>query len=92
VDYWLFFGATADTAFNIGVGAVYLAVYLGVPAVFLRIERGRRTDLASFLEKGLHTSSGHVAGKTAIMQILMLPFALAIAIAGMGVICRLSAT
>lgn len=89
---WAFFGS-ADVEFNIGVCAVYLAMYLGVPWVFLKsdISPVKRPDLADFLEQGLSTWTGHVSGRAAIAQMLTIPVAVAFAALGIGVIIRLSA-
>jgi Flp pilus assembly protein TadB len=91
---WAFFGA-ADVMFNIGVCAVYLAVYLGVPWIFLKGEpdtsKVRQPDFAEFLEQGLSTWTGHVSGGAALAQMLTIPVAVAFAALGLGVIIRLSA-
>ena len=88
--YGLFFATTADVTFNLGVCGVYLAVYLGVPAVLLRMERPtKRIDLFDFLACGLDTWTGHVGGATALVQILFLPFAIALAATGVGLVYRL---
>lgn len=91
---WAFFGA-ADVMFNIGVCAVYLAVYLGVPWIFLKGEpntgKVRRPDFADFLEQGLSTWTGHVSGGAALAQMLTIPVAVAFAALGIGIIIRLSA-
>lgn len=88
---WAFFGA-GDVQFNLGVCAVYLAMYLGVPWVFLKEEaqgqRVSRPNLADFLENGLSTGTGHVSGKAALAQILTIPVALTFAAIGIGIIIR----
>ena len=87
-----FFTGSGEAVFMAGVCIVYLAVYVGAPVVFLRIEkRGGRTDLDTFLEKGLETWTGHVGGRAAITQILLLPTAVAVAICGMGIVVRIFA-
>ncbi|AYV47143.1 hypothetical protein CFHF_01305 [Caulobacter flavus] len=87
-----FFG-DADVGLVLGVCAVYLAVYLGVPAVILRMEPKAETrpDLADFLRDGLSTWTGRVSAGSALAQILTVPVALAVAAAGLGIIVRLSA-
>jgi len=90
---WAFLGA-GDVLFNLGVCAVYLAMYLGVPWVFLKVEPRsgvRRPDLADFMERGLSTWTGHVTGREALAQILTIPVAVALAALGIGIIVRLSA-
>ncbi|PVM93398.1 hypothetical protein DDF62_00895 [Caulobacter radicis] len=89
----LAFLGDAEVGLVLGVCAVYLAVYLGVPAVILRMEPKveTRPDLADFLREGLSTWTGRVSAGSALAQILTVPIALAVAAAGLGVIVRLSA-
>ncbi|PLR23325.1 hypothetical protein SGCZBJ_16290 [Caulobacter zeae] len=89
----LSFLGDAEVGLMLGVCAVYLAVYLGVPAVILRMEPKveTRPDLADFLREGLSTWTGRVSAGSALAQILTIPVALAVAAAGLGVIVRLSA-
>lgn len=88
---WAFLGA-GDVLFNLGVCAAYLAMYLGVPWVFLKVEPegAKRPDLADFLARGLSTWTGHVTGREALAQILTIPVAVAFAALGIGIIVRLS--
>lgn len=90
---WAFLGA-GDVLFNLGVCAVYLAMYLGVPWVFLKQEPktwDRRPDFADFMEQGLSTWTGRVSGGAAMAQMLTIPAALVFAALGIGVIVRLTA-
>jgi hypothetical protein len=91
--FLLAFAGDAEVGLVIGVCAVYLAVYLGVPAVMLRIEpkAKSRPGMSDFFEKGLQTWTGHVSAKEALAQMLTIPAALTIAAVGIGVIMRLSA-
>ena len=79
--FLLAFAGDAEVGLVIGVCAVYLAVYLGVPAVMLRIEPKVlfRPDMATFLEKGLNTWTGHVTAREALAQMLAIPAALTLA-------------
>lgn len=78
-------GARAD--FAIVIGAFYVAMFFGIPAVFLRTERGRtrRPDLLQFLERGIDTATGRISGAGALVQMLMVPVLLAFAVFAMGV-------
>jgi hypothetical protein len=91
---FLVFSGSADTVFMIGVCGVYLSVYLSVPAILLRIEGRARPqehpDFADFLEHGLITWTGHVSGRDALLQILLIPAAVTVAILGIGFAIRLS--
>jgi uncharacterized membrane protein YfcA len=91
--FLLAFAGDAEVGLVIGVCAVYLTVYLGVPAVMLRIEpkAKNRPDMGDFFEKGLSTWTGHVTAKEALAQMLTIPAALTVAAVGIGVIMRLSA-
>ncbi|MBO9545494.1 hypothetical protein [Caulobacter sp.] len=98
VAFGVVFLGQGDVLFNLGVCAAYLAMYLGVPWVFLKVEpkgglksEEGRPDLADFLERGLSTWTGHVSGASALAQILTIPVAVAVAALGIGIIVRLSA-
>lgn len=93
VAFGAVFLGQGDVLFNLGVCAAYLAMYLGVPWVFLKVEPkgAEHPDLADFLERGLSTWTGHVSGASALAQILTIPVAVAIAALGIGIIVRLSA-
>ena len=93
VAFGAVFLGQGDVLFNLGVCAANLAMYLGVPWVFLKVEPkgAKRPDLADFLERGLSTWTGHVGGASALAQILTIPVAVAIAALGIGIIVRLSA-
>jgi hypothetical protein len=84
--FLLFFGGSGYTAFVIAIGVFFLAVYAGVPYVFLRLQ-ARNPDQATwtgFLERGLETWTGHLSGRQALFQIMAIPVALAIAAFGIG--------
>jgi hypothetical protein len=84
-------GNGSRSAFALLVSAFYLAMFLGVPAVFLRVERdsSRRPRLAEFLEKGMETATGRISGFGALVQMLIVPLLLTIAILAMGITFRL---
>lgn len=78
-------GARAD--FAIVIGAFYLAMFFGVPVVFLGVEqdRTRRPDLSQFLDEGIDTATGRITGAGALVQMLIVPVLLAFAILAMGI-------
>jgi len=78
-------GAHAD--FAIVIGAFYVAMFFGIPAVFLGTERDRtrRPDLVQFLDRGIDTATGRISGGGALVQMLMVPVLLAFAILAMGI-------
>ena len=78
-------GARAD--FAIVIGAFYLAMFFGVPAVILGVEGEtiRRPDLREFLDRGIETATGRISGAGALVQMLIVPLFLAFAILAMGI-------
>ena len=78
-------GARADFAMLIGI--FYVAMFFGVPAVFLRMERDgtRRPDLVQFLDRGMDTATGHISGGGALVQMLLVPVLLAFGVLAMGI-------
>lgn len=78
-------GARAD--FALLIGAFYLAMFFGVPTVFLGIDNGagRRPTLDEFLERGIDTATGRISGAGALVQMLIVPVLLAFAILAMGI-------
>lgn len=78
-------GARAD--FAIMIAAFYLAMFFGIPAVFLGVEKEgrRRPTLAEFLDRGIDTATGRISGAGALVQMLIVPVLLAFAIVAMGI-------
>jgi hypothetical protein len=72
--------------FAIVIGAFYLAMFFGVPAVFFRIEAdsSRRPELSLFLERGMQTATGHISGRGALVQMLVVPVLLAGGVVAIG--------
>lgn len=75
------------TSFAIVIGAFYLFMFFAVPAVFLGVEADavRRPSLAEFLEKGIDTATGPISGAGALVQMLIVPFLLTLAVVAMGI-------
>jgi hypothetical protein len=81
------FARDTEAGLMVAVSGVYFTVYLGVPAAFFRTEaRSGDIDLKRFLRDGLNTWTGHVSGIEAIVQILLVPVALTIALTAIGII------
>jgi hypothetical protein len=81
------FARDTEAGFMVAISAVYFTVYLGVPVAFFRAEgRSGDIDLERFLKDGLNTWTGHVGGHEAIVQMLLIPVALTIAITAIGII------
>ena len=77
----------AGAQFAIVISAFYLAMFFGVPAVFLGIESdpARRPDFVQFLERGIETANGRISGVGALVQMLIVPALLAVAVLAMGI-------
>jgi hypothetical protein len=73
--------------FAIAIAAFYLVMFFAIPAIFFRIEgdTSRRPELSDFLEHGMHTATGHISGKGALAQMLVVPVLLTFAILAMGI-------
>jgi hypothetical protein len=74
------------TSFAILIGAFYLFMFFAVPAVFLGTEQNgaRRPSLSEFLETGIETATGPISGAGALVQMLIVPFLLTLAVLAMG--------
>ena len=89
--FLILFARDTEAGLMVAVSGVYFTVYLGVPAAFFRAEaRGGDIDLKRFLRDGLNTWTGHVEGLEAIVQILLIPIALTIALTAIGIISIMS--
>lgn len=81
--------ATGGAAtFAIVISAFYVAMFFAVPAIFFGVEsdQSRRPNLTEFLERGMDTATGHISGASALVQMLVVPALLTIAILAMGII------
>lgn len=78
-------GARAE--FAILIAAFYVAMFFGIPAMFLGIEAdpARRPDLTEFLARGMDTATGRISGEGALVQMLIVPVLLALGILAMGI-------
>ena len=96
--YVAIIGLFAVTIANVGSGPfiiaidfAFLAAFLTVPVIFLKIEgdRGRRPSFGRFLAEGMQTYTGHVSGKGALAQMLVVPVLLAFAVLAIGIIAAI---
>lgn len=76
------------SVFAIVIAAVFVAVFFLIPHIFLSIDPGsqRRASLDQFLQTGIQTFNGHSTGKDALVQMLIVPVLLTMAVLAMGVI------
>ena len=75
-----------QAAFAIAISGFYVAIFLAVPRIFLKVEndRSRRPSLSRFLQEGMKTATGHISGGGALVQILIVPVLLLIGLGTMG--------
>ena len=78
---WIGFAQSGPTAWDVVVSAMIFAMTLGIPSVIRHIsfhhQRSSRLDMGDFLEKGLDVWGGHLSGRQAAVQILVIPVVLA---------------
>lgn len=81
-----------QAAFVIVIDLVFLAAFLAVPAIFLKMERdpARRPSLSRFWSQGMQTYTGHVSGGGAMAQIFVVPLLLGFGVLAIGIIAMLS--
>jgi hypothetical protein len=86
--FMIFFSGSAQSRFVTTVTLCFLIVYFAVPLVLIALQPKsvRRGTWSSFRRNGLYVRTGHVGGKEAMLQILVLPICLFVAAVGMGVI------
>ena len=79
--------SSAESIFVIVISALFVVAFFTVPRVFLAIERdsGVRTSFDAFLRHGLNTYTGHNSGNSALVQMLIIPVMLTIAVLAMGI-------
>jgi hypothetical protein len=75
-----------EAMFAIAVCAVFLFMFFAVPTIFLRVEpkHGKQPDFDTFIWKGIDTFTGHVSGRDALAQILIVPVLLTMTALIMG--------
>ena len=76
-----------ESIFMIVVSALFVVTYFTVPRIFLRIEpkAGTRPTLERFLSEGMVTMTGHSSGRDALVQMLIVPVFLTMAVLAMGI-------
>lgn len=83
---FLLFTGSLEAAMMVVISILYTAIYLAVPTIFLRMEgRSGRIPMSDFLARGLDCWTGHIEGREALLQILLIPAALIAAILVIGI-------
>jgi hypothetical protein len=80
-----------EALFALAICAVFLAMYLSIPRIFLSVEPRQRArpSLDRFLREGLQTYTGHCSGGEAMTQMLLVPVLLTGCALAMGMIAML---
>jgi hypothetical protein len=90
--FWLVFGGEAEGAFMLGVDTVFLATFFGVPYILKRTadrfldRHGYDGSLGDFLNRDVETLTGRLGGWSALIQVIVVPFALALGMTAIGFI------
>jgi hypothetical protein len=82
-----FFTGSLTAMFAVTIAAGFVAIFFAVPRIFLAVEpkAGRRPSLPEFMEKGIHTLTGHSGGRDALLQMLIVPVLLTFGLLAMGI-------
>jgi hypothetical protein len=77
-----------EAAFVIAISCFYVAMFVGVPALFLRVEQrqAKPPSISDFLTNGMDTATGRISGAGALTQMLIVPVLLTVAILAIGTI------
>ena len=78
---------SAESIFVIVIAALFAVAFFTVPRIFFAVERtsGDRASFDEFLRNGMNTFTGHNSGKAALVQILIVPIMLTLAVLAMGI-------
>ena len=78
--------------FMIVIDLAFLAAFLSVPAIFLKLEAdpARRPSLGRFMSQGMQTYTGPVSGGGALAQIFVVPVLLAFGVLAIGIIAMVA--
>jgi hypothetical protein len=90
---WLSFGKSVDADLALAVATVISFMFMALPLLIFRIAWSHSSDGAAdwldFLSSTMDTATGPVAANEALLQILLIPSALALAAALIGITYRL---
>ena len=78
---------SAESIFVIVIAALFVIAFFTVPRIFFAVERdsGVRATLDEFLRNGMNTFTGHNSGRAALVQMLIVPILLTLAVLAMGI-------
>ena len=65
-----------------------MIVFFTVPRIFFAVEQdgGVRASFSDFLRNGMDTFTGHNSGTAALVQMLIIPLLLTLAVLAMGIV------
>lgn len=90
--FWVVFGGEREGAFMLAVDMAFLAAFFGTPYVLKRTADRflkRKQDngsFADFLQGDVETWTGTLSGWSALIQVIIVPFALALGMTAIGFI------
>ena len=81
-----------SSIFAIAIAALFVAIFFTIPRIFFAVEpmTGRRPGFSKFLKRGIETYTGHSSGPAALVQMLIVPVFLTLAVLAMGLIVALA--
>jgi hypothetical protein len=81
-----------SSIFAIAIAAFFVAIFFAVPRIFFAVEpmTERRPGMGKFLKRGMETMTGHSSGPAALVQMLVVPVFLTMAVIAMGLIVALA--
>ena len=73
--------------FMIVIAALFVVAFFTVPRIFFHVERESlvRSPFDDFMQYGMDTFTGHNSGKGALVQMLIIPVVLTLAVVAIGV-------
>lgn len=82
-----------SSIFAIAIAFFFVAMFFAVPRIFFSVEpmAERRPPFESFLKRGMETLTGHSSGPGSLVQMLVVPVSLTMAVLAMGVIIAVTA-
>lgn len=86
---FLTFSVDGEATFMVAISAFYFIMYVGTPYVMARVGKKRldtNSSWSKFLEEPHETFTGPITGRDAWIQICIVPFAIALALAAICVI------
>ena len=78
---------SGKSTFVIAIAALLVIVFFTVPRIFFSVERGSgvRASFDDFMRNGMDTLTGHNSGSSALVQMLIVPVLLTLAVLTMGI-------